>query len=413
MRLGLHRGLMLGLMMTGGILNYADRQSIAVLKPMLQGELGWSDADYGWLTSVFQFAAAISLLGAGWLIDRTGWRLGNPLAVGSWSLAAVFHGLVSGLTSFTVVRVALGATEALGTPASIKTIAIWFRASERSFILGIANASATAGAILTPVIVPMMALAFGWRAVFVITGGLGLVWVLFWFAMVSLPYFRTPPEQEAPDAIERVGWLAVLADRRTWAIAGAKALSDQVWWFLLFWMPDLFTRVFHLDMHSFGVPLGVIYTFGAIGSLVGGYIPGRMLAAGASIDQARKRAMLVSAVLVLLAAPLVLAAENYWVAVGLLGLVLAAHQGFSVNLFATATDIVPSSRVGSVVSFGAFCGNMAGMLVLQLAGHVLATTGSYAPMFGLIAVAYLLALGWLHLLLPTLRAAGAEMPAMP
>jgi MFS transporter, ACS family, hexuronate transporter len=276
-------------------------------------------------------------------------------------------------------------------------------------ILGIMNASATAGAILTPVIVPMMALALGWRAVFVITGGLGLVWVLVWFALVSRPYFRDPPAQEVSASPEKVSWLAVLADRRTWAIAGAKALSDQVWWFLLFWMPDLFTRAFHLDMHSFGVPLGAIYTCGAIGSLIAGYIPGRMLAAGASIDRARKSAMLVSALLVLPTAPLVLWAGNYWVAVGLLGLVLAAHQGFSVNLFATATDIVPSSRVGSVVSFGAFCGNMAGMLVLQVAGHILSATGSYAPMFWWIAVAYLLALAWLHLLLPRLRPAGEEI----
>ncbi|MEI9985183.1 MAG: hypothetical protein WDN69_19525 [Aliidongia sp.] len=169
-------------------------------------------------------------------------------------------------------------------------------------------------------------------------------------------------------------------------------------------------------MHSFGLPLGVIYTFGAVGSLVAGYIPGRMLEAGASIDQARKRSMLVSALLVLPAAPLVLMAENYWIAVGLLGLTLAAHQGFSVNLFATVTDIVPADRVGTVVSFGAFCGNMAGMLVLQLAGRVLSATGSYAPMFGLIAVSYLLALAWLHLLLPTLRPAGddpvADLPAV-
>ncbi|MFV3075893.1 MFS transporter [Niveispirillum fermenti] len=405
MRFGLHRTLLLALVMLAGILNYTDRQIIAVLKPMLEEQLGWSDADYGFLVAAFQFAAAVAFIFAGWLIDRLGWRVGNPVAVGSWSMAAIVHGMATTMREFTAVRVALGATEALGTPAAIKTVAVWFQARERSLALGFVNAAGNIGAIIAPLVVPVIALAYGWRAAFYIMGGLGLVWVLAWWALTRSPYFQNPPPTQAT-AVEgaRVPWRTVLSDRRTWAFAGAKVFSDQVWWFLLFWMPDLFIRVFGLDMRGFGVPLATIYAIAAIGSLAGGYFSGHLLARGVGLNRARKLTLLVCALLVL-PVPLVLMVENYWLAVALLGLTLAAHQGFSVNLFATATDIIPQRRIATVISIGALCGNLAGMFILQLAGWVLAAGGTYAPMFALVSVSYLLALGWLHLLQPVLRPA--------
>lgn len=395
MRFGLHRTLLLALVMLAGILNYTDRQIIAVLKPMLEQQLGWNDADYGFLVATFQFAAAVAFIFAGRLIDRLGWRVGNPTAVGSWSLAAMVHGTATSMAEFTVVRAALGATEALGTPAGIKTIAVWFQARERSLALGFVNAAGNVGAIVAPLLVPVIALTHGWRAAFYIMGGAGLIWVVAWWALTRHPYFRTPPTSAATANGARVPWRVVLSDRRTWAFCGAKVFSDQVWWFLLFWMPDLFTRVFGLDMRSFGVPLATIYAIAATGSLIGGYVSGRLLAAGMSLNRARKLTLLVCALLVL-PVPLVLLVQNYWLAVALLGLTLAAHQGFSVNLFATATDIVPHGRIGTVISLGALCGNLAGMAILQAAGWVLAAGGSYAPMFALVSVSYLLALGWLH-----------------
>lgn len=405
MRFGIHRTLLLALLMLGSILNYTDRQIIAVLKPMLEQQLGWTDADYGFLVATFQFAAAVAFIFAGWFIDRLGWRVGNPVAVGSWSLAAVIHGMATSLREFFVMRVALGATEALGTPAAVKTVAVWFQARERSLALGFLNAAGNMGAIVAPLLVPVIALAYGWRAAFYIMGGMGLVWVVGWWALTRRSYFDTPPTTAVATGGARVPWKTVLSDRRTWAFAGAKVFSDQVWWFLLFWTPDLFTRVFGLDMRSFGVPLATIYALAAMGSLAGGYASGRMLADGHSINRARKLTMLVCALLVL-PVPLVLLVGNYWLAVALLGLTLAAHQGFSVNLFATATDIIPSARIGTVISIGALCGNLAGMFILQMAGWVLAAGGTYAPMFALVSVSYLLALGWLHLLQPVLKPAG-------
>jgi len=398
--------LILVMLIAGGMLNYADRQIIAVLKPMLQESLHWTDSDYGRLTSVFQFASAIALLGSGWVVDRIGWRRANPLAVGSWSLAAMAHAFTRTLGQFTLARMALGATEAFGTPTAIKTISAVFRNEDRSVALGIMNAANTVGAIVTPLIIPWLALKIGWANSFLVTGGLGLVWVAVWFIASPGKGAEHAPHV-APAPKDKVRWGEVLTDRRTWAVAGAKVLSDQVWWLLLFWMPDLFHRVFHLSMAQFGAPLAVIYACAAVGSLIGGWAPMRMMERGASLNAARKLTLLAAALLV---TPvwLVLAVHNYWAAAAILGLTLAAHQGFSVNVFALATDISPAPRVATVISLGAFCGNMAGTAILQAAGWVLGAGYGYAPLLGLASVSYLLGVGWVHLLLPRIVAADPE-----
>jgi ACS family hexuronate transporter-like MFS transporter len=272
------------------------------------------------------------------------------------------------------------------------------------------NAGANLGAIMTPLLAPALALAFGWRATFLIMGGLGLVWVLVWWAMISTRKLDRPPTvaaTHAPAAVaggNKVPWRIILRDRRTWAISGAKAMTDQTWWFLLFWMPDLLNRVFGLDMKSFGVPLATIYGAAGLGSVFAGYLAGRVLSSGVEINRARKSMMLVYALLVT-PVPLVLMTDNHWIAVVLLSMTLAAHQGFSVNLFGVITDIIPASRVASVTAVSALCGNITGMLVLQLAGVVLDRTGSYAPLLLLAASSYLIGLAWLHLLLPKLKPA--------
>jgi MFS transporter, ACS family, hexuronate transporter len=408
------RRLLLALLIISGILNYADRQIIAVLKPLLQEKLQWSDSDYGHLTAIFQFAAAFAYLGSGWVVDRVGWRRANTIAVGTWSAAAMVHAAARTLGQFTVARIALGATESLGTPTAIKTIAVLFEARGRSAALGAMNAAGNVGAIVTPLFAPALALTFGWQAAFLITGGAGLVWVAAWRlvmagekvpaganrdAGITVNVGASADIGEVPSRGEPVSWGVVLTDRRTWAIAGGKVLSDQVWWFLLFWAPDFFHRVFHLDMLRFAVPLAVIYGTAAFGSLLGGFASGRLIARGMGVTDARKATMLVCALLVT-PVPLALLVDNYWIAVALLSLTLAAHQGFSVNLFALATDVTPSSRVGTVISVAALFGNLSGMVVLQAAGWLIGGGYGYGPLFGLAAVAYLLALGWVRLLLP-------------
>lgn len=394
------RNLLLALVIFSGILNYADRQIIAVLKPLLQDQLQWSDQDYGNLTAVFQLAAALAYVGAGWLVDRVGWRRANVLAVGSWSLAAMAHAVARTLGQFIIARVALGATESLGTPTAIKTIAVLFEARARSVALGAMNAAGNVGAIITPLFVPTLAMAWGWSAAFLFTGGLGLAWVIAWL-LVQPGEKESGGEARAPAAAtgSRVSWSVVLTDRRTWAIAGAKVLTDQVWWFLLFWAPDFFHRQFNLDMQGFAVPIAVIYCTAACGSLLGGWASGRLIAGGMEVTDARKTVMFVSSLLAL-PVPLALYVDNYWIAVALLSLTLSAHQGFSVNLFAITTDVTPSSRVGTVISVAALCGNLSGMVVLRVAGDLIGSGYGYGPLFGLAAVAYLLGVAWVRWLLP-------------
>jgi ACS family hexuronate transporter-like MFS transporter len=403
--------LILALLICGGVLNYADRQIIAVLKPMLQEDLHWSDMDYGRLTSVFQFASAIAFLGSGWLIDRIGWRRANPLAVGAWSLVAMAHAAARTVGQFTLARFALGATEALGTPTAIKTLAAVFNAEERSLALGVMNAANTLGAVITPLVIPLIAIKIGWARAFLLTGGLGLVWVAAWFAFSPGRDSNEQGEEALAQAHppERVRWGEVLRDQRTWAIAGAKALSDQVWWLLLFWTPDLFHRLFHLSLRGFGAPLAVIYACAAAGALGVGWVTTRLLESGFGLDRTRKLMLLVCA---LLATPvwLTVYVGNYWIATAILGLTLAAHQGFSLNIFALATDISPPPRVATVISFGALAGNLAGMVILQAAGWVLTRGYGYLPLLGLASVSYLLGLAWVQWLLPRIVSAADGEP---
>ena len=392
------RNLLLGLVILSGILNYADRQIIAVLKPLLQAQLNWTDADYGDLTTLFQFAAALAYVGAGWVVDRVGWRRANILAVASWSLAAMAHGVVRTFGQFAVARVALGATESLGTPTSIKTIGTLFEARARSVAMGAMNSATNIGAVITPLVVPTIAVVWGWQAAFLLTGGLGLVWVAAWVLTTRTASLPVSDESAPAAAGASVSWREVLTDRRTWAIAGAKVLIDQVWWLLLFWIPDFFHRQFHLDIQQAALPTAVIYLIAAGGSIAGGWASGRLIACGSAVTDARKAVMLVSALL-MLPVPLALFVDNYWLAVGFLGLTLASHQAFSVNLFALTTDVVPASRVGTVISVGALCGNLSGMTVLWVASRLIGKFG-YGPWLALAAVAYLLALAWIRRLIP-------------
>jgi ACS family hexuronate transporter-like MFS transporter len=389
------------------MLNYIDRQAIAVLKPVISADLHWTDRDYGALASLFQFAAAVGYLFSGRLVDRLGVRWANPVGVAAWSLAAMAHGWARGFGQFVLVRLALGFTESMGTPSGIKTVAALFSAERRAAAIGLMNAAGNVGAILTPLVVPLVAIPMGWRASFVFIGAAGLVWVLLWAPAVrGLKPAQAPgPERGA----QRTP--SIFADRRTWALAGAKALSDQVWWLMLFWTPDFLHRVFGVGLGGIAAPLALIYSCAAAGSLAGGAVSTALVRGGLPVLTARRTVLLVCAVIAT-TAPLALATHQLWIAAGLIGLLLAAHQGFSVNIFALVGDLAPAAAVGRVTAFGSLCGNLAGMGVVFLAGEVLARGLGYGPLLGLVAVSYLLALGWFQLWLP--RDAGvAAAQALP
>ena len=396
------RRVLLALLIIGAILNYADRQIIAILKPLIETDFHWTDADYGHLASAFQLASAMGLLFAGWFVDRVGIKWANPIAVGAWSGFAMAQALAITFFQFGLLRIALGAAEALGTPVVVKTIAILFPPKERSLAFGGMNAASTAGAIVTPLLVPAMAVVLGWRIAFFIVGATGIVWVAAWLLTTRPVTLDSRPE---PRAVVAHGvWRLALADRRTWAIIGAKALSDQVWWFLLFWAPDLLHRLYHLDLQQTSVPLALIYSCAAVGSIVGGLASRRLLQLGLSLNAARKLTLLSCALLALPMA-LIPSIHREWVTVGLLGLTLAAHQGFSVNLFALIADVVPLERLATVTGIGAFSGNLGGMGILAFTGWILTERGTYGPVFFFASCSYLLALLWIQVFIPVLRTA--------
>jgi ACS family hexuronate transporter-like MFS transporter len=402
---GRTRWLLFGLVVTAGILNLVDRQIISVLKPMIAQDLGWSDDDYGTLAAWFQGAAAVAFLFTGWIADKIGVKWANSLGVAAWSMAAIAHGWAHSMVQFILCRVSLGATEAMGTPTGIKTIATIFPPSLRSAGFGLGNAANSMGAVLAPLAIPVIALAWGWRGTFIVVGLIGLVWAGLWLlATRRIEFGPAQPVASTTDNDAAPVYGPILKDRRTWAIAGAKILSDATWWLLLFWMPDLFNRQFGLSGVDLGPPLAVAYGGAAIGSLIGGIVPARLLARGHDLNRVRKGVLFVSALLVL-PVPLALQAEHYWTAVGIMALTLAAHQGFSTNLFALIADVTPHAKVGRVTSFGAFCGNLGGVAIAKIAGLTLAAGLGYLPLFLFASVSYLLGIGWIQLLLPRLKRA--------
>ncbi|MEB3298348.1 MAG: MFS transporter [Candidatus Sericytochromatia bacterium] len=390
----------LGLVFLAGTLNYIDRQMVAILKPMLQGEFGWTDQEYGHLGTLFQGAAALTYLGIGWVIDKVGLRRSYGAGVAIWSLACMAHGAATRLVHFLVARVVLAAAEAVQTPASMKAIAAWFPLHQQTLAVGLINTSPNIGAILAPLIVPAVALGWGWRTAFVVTGLLGFLWLAAWLLLPRSPgEVHVPQRDVASEELGAATWKQLLRLRETWAVMGAKALTDMVWWFLLFWAPDFLHRQFHLSMKEAGLPLAVIYGLAAAGALSGGVLTSALLRAGMNPLRARKVAMLTYACLIL-PLPLALRVTEAWHAVLFVGGALFAHQGFSTNLFALAVDRFKAGRVATVISMGALCGNASGMLMLEATGWVLTQFQTYAPMFITSAVVYLLATGVVHLLFP-------------
>jgi ACS family hexuronate transporter-like MFS transporter len=408
--IGRFRWLICALLFSATAINYVDRQIIGVLKPTLQHEFGWSEVAYGDIVFWFQAAYALGYVGFGRFVDRVGARLGYGVAVAVWAAAHIAHAFVHTVTGFALARIGLGLGESGNFPGGLKAVAEWFPKKERALAVGVFNAGANVGAIVTPLIVPAITLAFGWRAAFLITGGFTVVWLVVWLSV-----YRRPREQHRVSAAELayiesdpvgvatlVAWTRVLKVRETWLYAGTKFLIDPVWWMFLFWLPDFFAKRYHLDLKTFGPPLVAVYVLSDIGSVAGGWLSSSMMKRGIGVNTSRKTTMLICA---LLALPVAFAAraDSLWLAVAIVGLATAAHQGFSANVFTLPSDLFPRGAVGTVVGIGGAAGGIGGMLMAKYAGWVLDRTGSYTPIFVVAACAYLLALGFIHLMSPRLK----------
>lgn len=388
-----------------GVFNAMDRPIIAILKPDMMADFGWSDSDFGDLAAVTQFSAAFAFLFTGWLVDRLGVNRSMQVGASAWSLAAVAHGWA--LTTWQVVaaRVGLGVTEAVQTPLTIKTVAALFPPDKRSFAFGFATLLAGAGTIAMPFVIPALALSVGWRGALV-AGGIGgfaslIAWMWLARGVHQLRNDTATPAQNAAQAdADRYG--AILASRSTWAIVVAKALSDMTWWFINFWLADYYRKVFGLSTLELAVPLAIAFAGSGLGALLAGWASTRLLEAGWSPNRVRKSVMLASA-LIVAPLPLVLSLNSFWPVAVMIGVVMAGHQGFSLSLFSTITDVVPQAKVGRVTAFGAFMGNMGGVAISLITGRVLDAGFGFVPLFVFAAASYLIALAWFHTLLPEIR----------
>jgi ACS family hexuronate transporter-like MFS transporter len=412
-RVGRYRWVICALLFFATTINYIDRQVLGILAPLLQQEIGWNEIQYGYIVTAFQAAYAIGLLVVGRLIDRYGTKLGYSIAIVLWSLAAMAHAVTRSASGFGAARFALGLGESANFPAAVKAIAEWFPKKERAFATGVFNSGANIGAVVAPLAVPFLTVMYGWQSAFIVTGLLGFVWLVFWLLIYERPethrklsraelgFIRSDPPDPSSG---RIPWASLLRYRQTWAFVAGKFLTDPIWWFYLYWLPKFLNKTYGLTLTDLGLPLVVIYTMTSIGSIGGGWLSSRFISRGWPVGKARKTVMLICALLIV---PIVATATvaNLWVAVALIGIAAAAHQGWSANLFTTASDMFPRDAVGSVVGLGGMAGAVGGMLLATSAGFLLEWTGSYMTLFIISGSVYLLALFIFNLLVPDLEPA--------
>lgn len=412
-RVGRYRWVICGLLFAATAINYIDRQTIGVLKPTLQAELKWTESSYADIVFWFQCAYAIGYLGFGPIIDRIGARLGYAVAFTVWTLAHIAHGFVHSITQFALVRFTLGLGESGSFPSSLKAVSEWFPQKERAFAVGVFNAGSNIGAIVTPLVVPAITLAWGWRAAFVATGVATFVWLIAWLAVYRSPadhkkvspgelaYIHSGVDGAAPKVSLPVSWLRLLRLRETWAYALGKFLTDPIWWLYLFWLPDFLSKRYSLDLKSFGPPLVAIYILSDVGSVLGGWGSSKLMQSGRTANVARKTTMLICALAV---TPIVFAqfVSHLWLAVAIIGLATAAHQAWSANLMTLPSDLFPRIAVGSIVGIGGTAGALGGMLMSKYNGYILDAFGSYQPIFALAGGAYIAGIAVIHFLSPRL-----------
>ncbi|CAD6531816.1 MFS transporter [Paraburkholderia metrosideri] len=410
-----YRWVICGLLFFATVINYMDRQILGLLAPVLQHDVGWSQVQYGRIVMTFSAFYAVGLLCFGRLADWLGTRVSYAIAMFVWSIAAMLHATVGSVMGFAAVRALLGIGESGNFPAAIKATAEWFPSRERALATGIFNSGANIGAVFAPAIIPAIAVGYGWRAAFVVIGAAGLVWLVFWFAIYREPDSVTQ-DGDLDDRAHQTrigtavdtktpapGFGTLIKTREAWAFIIGKFLTDPVWWFYLFWLPKWLNESRGMDMQHIGMPLVCIYALTTVGSIGGGWISSAMIRRGSSVNVARKTAMLICACCVLPIA-FVSQVENLWAAVAIVGLAAAAHQGWSANLFTTASDLFPRRAVGAVVGLGGMAGSLGGVLFSEVIGQVLQRTGHYWVLFAIGALAYLVALAIMHLLTPRMSA---------
>ncbi len=367
-KMGNYRWTIVSLVFFATTINYLDRQVISLLKDdYLEPLFKWSESDYANVVMVFQFAYAIGSFYAGWFIDRVGTKIGYALSLALWSLAAVGHAFARSTVGFMVARGLLGISESGNFPSALKTVAEWFPKKERAFATGLFNSGSNVGAIVAPMTVPVIALAWGWQWAFILTGAIGFLWLILWFIFYEIPQKQKKLGKEEFDFIHsdkdesvgasagnvRTSWLKLLSYRQTWAFVVGKFITDPVWWFYLFWLPTFLNKQYGIAKTNLMLPIAVVYTMTTVGSVFGGWFSGYFISRGWPVYKARRTAMLVFACM---AIPVVftqmIGQVNMWLAVFVIGIAASSHQAWSANLMTTPSDMFPKAMLGSVTGIG-------------------------------------------------------------
>jgi ACS family hexuronate transporter-like MFS transporter len=401
---------MLALVFFATTLNYVDRAALGILQPVLAKAMAWTAQDYANINFWFQVGYAVGYVIQGRLIDQVGVRRAFAGAVLLWSAAAASHGLVGTVLGFMVCRFFLGLSEAGNYPSCIKTTRNWFPVKERAIAAGIFNAGTNVGAMITPMLIPLLMTVWGWQAAFFVIGAAGIVWLAFW-----LKHYRNPEDHPGVSKREldyiregaepepaKVPLSRVIRLRATWAYAFGNMLSAPVFWFYLYWLPPFLNKQYNLGISvtQMGLPLIVIYLMADVGSVAGGFLSSAMIGRGVNAIKSRMLSMLICALGIV---PIVFAASasGLWSAVFFISLAIAAHQAWTANIWSLAMDTAPRNAVSSVFGFGGMCGAIGGMLMTQIVGYILTTTNNnYSVLFTLIPCSYFVALGWVYLVAP-------------
>jgi MFS transporter, ACS family, hexuronate transporter len=433
-----YRWVICGLLFFATTINYLDRQVISYLKeffctPVAQGGFGWSNTDFGHLTAAFTgFYAGMTVL-SGWVIDKIGTKMGLALSLIVWSICGILNAFVGRMVAMHIlIRSAFGVGEGGNFPASIKTVAEWFPKRERALATGIFNSGSNAGAMVAALFVPWCMVYFGsqrgWKMAFIITGAAGFLWLIFWFWLYDTPgkqkrlskaeydYIQSDEEvKTAQGAVvdkAKVPWLKLLGYRQTWAFFVGKFMTDGIWWFYLFWLPDYLKKQFGMTKEQVTLPTFIVYGVAIVGSVYGGSIPMTLMKRGWPVYKARMTAMFLIAI-----APLSVLLTQYFgnvdvfgnkaatLAIATICIGAAAHQAWSANLFTTVSDMFPKKAVGSVTGIGAMAGGLGGVIVQLLAGFLTdafrqTPKTAYLLMFIVCALSYLTAWAMMKALVP-------------
>jgi ACS family hexuronate transporter-like MFS transporter len=397
-----YRWTICGLLFFATTINYIDRQVLSILAPFLQTEFGWSEKDYGYIVMAFQIAYAIGLLFTGRFLDKFGVRIGYSIAMVVWSLAAASHALASSVLSFASARFGLALGESANFPAAIKTVAEWFPKKERALATGLFNSGSTVGAIIAPLLIPFLAVTFGWQSEFIATGMLGFIWLFFWILFYKTPEKAASEKElahilsdkEPVQTVSSVPWKKLLLHKQTLGICIGRFLTDPIWWFFMYWLPKYLSEQLGLGLQGLGLPLIIIYTMCSVGGIGGGWLSSYFIKSGKSIDFARKTTILI---LALMALPVILLSwfPSLATAIVFISMATAAHNGWASNIYTVVSDIYPKNAIGSMTGLTSFAGAIGGIIFAPLVGWILQSTGNYQIVFSIASVAYLLA--WLSL----------------